>query len=77
MAIQTLTLDPTATGLTDDQIVSKINNATSAISRTDALDYDALNIVITGPPAGHFKVKKVDVDDENKLSISYDDTPVT
>ena len=77
MAIQNITLDPNAVALTDDQIVSKINNATSAITRTDALDYDALNIVITGPPAGHFKVKNVDIDDSGKLSVNYDDTPIT
>jgi len=75
MALQTITLDPNAQALTDDDIVTAINNATSSISRTDAIDFDALNIVITGPPSGQHKVKKADVDDTGKLVVTYDDVP--
>lgn len=76
MALQTLTIDPAATSYSDNDIVSKVNGATNQITRVDALDYDALNIVTTGPPSGHFKVKKVNVDNTNKVSVVYDDVAI-
>jgi len=42
MAIQSFQLDPNAASYTDDEIVGKINSATAAISRSDAIDGAAL-----------------------------------
>jgi hypothetical protein len=37
MAIQTITLDPAAVGLSDDEVVAKINSASTTISRAGAV----------------------------------------
>ena len=42
MAIQSMQLDPNAASYTDDEIVGKINSATAAISRVDAIAGTAL-----------------------------------
>lgn len=42
MAIQSMQLDPNAQSYTDDEIVGKVNSATAAISRSDAIDGAAL-----------------------------------
>ena len=42
MAKQTFLLDPNAQAYTDDQIVGKVNAASAAISRADAIDGAAL-----------------------------------
>ena len=42
MAIQSMQLDPNAASYTDDEIVGKVNSATAAISRSDAIDGAAL-----------------------------------
>jgi len=73
MALATMTIDPAGTSYTDDEIIGKVNAAAASISRTDAIDFDALNIVITGPPAGHFKIKEINRDDTGLLEITYDD----
>ena len=73
MALATMTIDPTATSYTDDEIVGKINTAAAKISRSDALDYDALNLVITGPAAGEHKVKQLDRLGTGELEVTYDD----
>ena len=43
MAIQSMQLDPNAASYTDNEIVGKINSATNAISRADAIDGAALS----------------------------------
>jgi hypothetical protein len=42
VAIQSFQLDPNAQSYTDDEIVGKVNTATAAISRSDAIDGAAL-----------------------------------
>ncbi len=76
MALATMSIDPNATSYTDDEIVAKINAAADAISRGDAIDYDALNLVVTGPGAGQFKIKKVNRDTDGTLEVVFDDVPV-
>jgi len=77
MAIASMELDPNAVAYTDDEIVEKINTATVPIDRADAIDYDALDLVKTGPPVGGFKVKQVDRTSDGKLDVKYDDVAVT
>ena len=47
MAIQSMQLDPNAASYTDDEIVGKVNAASVAISRADAIDGAALSAVDT------------------------------
>ena len=42
MSIQSFTLDPNAQAYTDDEIVGKINSASAQITRSSAVDADAL-----------------------------------
>jgi hypothetical protein len=62
---------------TGDEIVTAIDAGSSKISRADAIDYDSLNLIRTGPPAGGFKVKQIDRTDDGKLDIKYDEDAVT
>jgi len=73
MALAIMTIDPAATSYTDDEIIAKINAAAAAINRGDAIDYDALNLVITGPAAGKHKVKKLDRSAAGELEVTYED----
>lgn len=61
---------------TGDEMVVAINAGTDVLDRSDVIDYDALNIVKTGPPSGGFKVKQVDRTSDGKLDVKYDDVPV-
>jgi len=76
MAIVSMQLDPNAQAYTDDEIVGKINSATAAITREDALSQDDLNIVKSVPAAGEFYVKNIQRDAAGKLDVDYDDTAV-
>ena len=76
MAIVTMVLDPNAASYTDDQIVAKVNSATAKITRVDAIDTDALNLIKTAPTTGEFKVKSVHRDATGKLGVKYDDVAV-
>ncbi len=76
MALASMTIDPNATSYTDDEIVAKINAAANAIDRGDSIDFDALNLVVTGPGSGQFKVKKVNRDTDGTLEVVFDDVPV-
>jgi hypothetical protein len=62
---------------TGDEIITAIDAGSSKISRSDSIDYDALNLIKTGPPAGGFKVKQVDRTSDGKLDIKYDEDAVT
>lgn len=73
MAIQSMQLDPDATSYTDDEIVGKVNTATAAITREDALDQDSLKVVKTNPVAGEFQVKNIHRQSDGKLDVEYDD----
>ena len=76
MAIQSMQLDPNAQAYTDDEIVGKINSATAAITREDALSQDDLKIVKTAPASGEFYVKNIHRDADGKLDVEYDDVAV-
>jgi len=76
MAIVSMQLDPNAASYTDDEIVDKINTATNAITREDALSQDDLNLVKTNPAAGEFMVKNIHRDATGKLDVEYDDVAV-
>ena len=76
MAIVRETLDPNAAAYTDDEIVGKINTASVAIDRADALDVDALDLIKTSPAAGEFKVKTIQRDATGKYAFDFDDTAV-
>ena len=56
-----------------DEMVVAINAGVDILDRVDVLDYDALNIVKTGPPSGGFKVKQLDRTSDGKLDVKYDD----
>jgi len=76
MAIETMLLDPNATDdLTPDEVVGKVNTATDQITRPDAIDAEALDIITTQPASGEFKVKKIQRDSSGKLAVDYDDVP--
>lgn len=78
MAIQSVQLDPNAAAQpTGDEIISLINGASTAITRKSALDADSLDIIVTGPPSGDHKVKKIHHrSSDGKIDVEYDDTPV-
>lgn len=76
MAITTMELDPNATSYTDDEIIAKINAAADQITREDAVDAEALDIITTGPIVGEFKVKKIHRGVDGKLQVEYDDVAV-
>lgn len=78
MAIQTLELDPNAAPQpTGDEIITAINSASSAISRSDSLDFEALKIVVTNPTTGEFRVIALRKQASgNKLLVDYDDVPM-
>ena len=61
---------------TGDEIVTAIDAGSSAISRSDSIDYDSLNLVKTGPPSGGFKVKQLDRTAGGDLDVKYDDVVV-
>lgn len=76
MAIQTLEIDPNAADdQTGDEIIAAINSATSQITRDDSIDFDALDIVRTGPPSGGFKIKRCHRLSTGFLQFEYDDVP--
>ena len=59
--------------LTDNEVVTAINNASSAITREAALSQDDLKIVKTAPLTGEFQVKNIHRDAAGLLDIEYDD----
>ena len=73
MAIQTMELDPNAQAYTDNEIIDKINAATSAITRESALSQDDLGIVKTNPGSGEFYIKFIQRGSNGKLMVEYDD----
>lgn len=77
MAIQTIELDPNATSYTDDEIVTKINDASNAITREAALSQDDLNILKSNPVIGEFYVKNIHRGSDGKVQVEYDDVAVT
>jgi len=62
--------------VSDNGVVTAINNASNAITREAALSQDDLNIVKTAPAGGEFKVKNIHRDSSGKLDIEYDDQAV-
>jgi len=62
--------------VSDDGVVTAINNASSAITREAALSQDDLNIVKSNPAGGEYLVKNIQRDSSGKLDIEYDDTAV-
>lgn len=76
MAIQTMELDPDATSYTNDEIVTKINDASNSITREAALSQDDLNILKSNPVVGEFYVKNVQRGSDGKVQIEYDDVAV-
>jgi len=76
MAIVTMELDPDATSYTDDEIVTKINDAANSITREAALSQDDLKILKTNPVVGEFYVKNVQRGADGKLQVEYDDVAV-
>jgi hypothetical protein len=75
MAIQSFKLDPNATSYTDDEIVGKINTASTPITREDALDQESLKLVKTNPASGEFNIRNIQRDTDGKLDVEYEDTP--
>ena len=74
MAIASMEIDPDAADeLTADEVVAKVNAATDQITRIDAIDTDALDIVQTKPIAGEFKIKQIQRTADGKLDVEYDD----
>jgi len=73
MALATMTLDPNAQAYTDNEIVDKVNAASNQITRADAVSYDDLNLVKTGPAVGKHKVKQLDRTGTGDLEVTYDD----
>jgi len=73
MPIASFQLDPNAAAYTDDEIVGKINGASTSITREDALSQDDLNIVKTAPVTGEFKIKNIHRQADGKLDVEYDD----
>ena len=77
MAIVSMEIDPTAAPeLTPDAVIAKINAASTKITRDDAIDMDALDIVQTKPVAGEFKIKQIQRTSDGKLDVAYDDVPI-
>lgn len=77
MAIQTMTIDPgAADDQTGDEIIAAINAGAASITRADSLDQDALDLVLTTPIAGQFKVKNVQRSAAGMLEVDYDDVPI-
>ena len=62
--------------LTDDEVVTAINNASNSITREAALSQDDLNIVKTAPTGGEFKIKNIHRQADGKFDIEYDDVAV-
>ena len=62
--------------LTDDEVITAINSASTAITREAALDQDSLKVVKTNPIPGEFSVKNIQRDSGGKLDIEYDDVAV-
>ena len=78
MAIQTMSIDPNAEeNQTDDEIITQINSATTAITREAALSQDDLNILKTAPASGEFKVKNIHRSATGNLDVEYDDVAET
>jgi len=76
MAIQSITLSPNAeANQTDDEIIGQINTGSASITREDALDQNALNIVKTGPGTGQHKVKDIQRTSGGDIEVTYDDVP--
>ena len=61
---------------TDDETVTAINAASSAITREAALSQDDLKLVKTNPVSGEFHVKAIQRDAAGKLDVEYDDVVV-
>jgi hypothetical protein len=72
MAIQSFELDPNAAAYTDDEIVDKINSATSAITREAALSQDDLNIIKTNPAASEHRVRYLRLDSAADVVLVYE-----
>jgi hypothetical protein len=62
--------------LTDDEVVTAINNASTSITREAALSQDDLNLVKTNPAAGEFSIKNIHRDVTGKVDVEYDDVAV-
>ena len=77
MAIASMELDPNAADeLTPDEVIAKVNSASTQITRADAIDTDALDIVQTKPIAGEYKIKQIQRTSDGKLDVEYDDVPI-
>ena len=76
MAIQSFTLDPNASVITGDEIITEINSATTAITREDALSQDDLKLVKSDPASGEYAIKFLQGIGGPKLSVDYDDVPI-
>lgn len=61
---------------TGDELISGINSGGTAITREDALDQDALDIIKTNPQTGEYKVKSAQRKSDGKVEIKYDDVAV-
>lgn len=65
MAVQTLSIDPNATSLSDNQVVDKINTATNQITRADSVDAAAR-------PIGAGEVGSTEIADGSITSTDLD-----
>ena len=61
---------------TGDEIVTAIDAGASSITREDAIDASAMDIVKTDPTGGEFKVKSIQRKSTGKLGAKYDDVAV-
>ena len=61
---------------TGDEMVTAIDAGTSSITRDDAVDASAMDLVKTNPVAGEFSVKSIQRKSTGNLEASYDDVAV-
>ena len=62
--------------LSDDEVVTAINNASNSITREAALSQDDLNLVKTNPDTGEFPIKNIHRDATGLLDVEYDDVAI-
>lgn len=87
MAIQSMQLDPNAATYTDDQIVAKVNAATTKVAAAslaagaaktslDAMADTARGYIKTAPTVGEFPIVSLQRAANGKLDADYDDVSV-
>ena len=87
MAIQSFELDPNAASYTDDEIVTKVNAATTKVAAAslaagaaktslDAMSDTTRGYISTNPQTGEFPVVFLQRTSDGKLDVDYDDVAV-